>query len=105
MSSTEALKTRLSEYFDGANVSLFWKGRVGLYAVLEAWGIDQGDEVIIPGFTCVVVSNAVLYLGAKPVYVDIEQKTLNTTLDRIKALRTPNTKAVICQNTFGLSSE
>src|SRR6188472_4494112 len=50
----------------------FWKGRVALYAILESLGIGPGDEVIVPGFTCVVVPNAVLYRGARPVYVDIE---------------------------------
>ena len=52
-------------------VFLYWKGRVALYAVLKAMGIREGDEVIIPAFTCVVVPNAILYLSAKPVYVDI----------------------------------
>jgi len=50
----------------------FWKGRVALFAILESLGIGSGDEVIMPGFTCVVVPNAVLYRGAIPIYVDIE---------------------------------
>jgi perosamine synthetase len=44
----------------------FFKGRVALYAVLKAIGIKPGDEVILPGFTCIVVPNAIIYLGAKP---------------------------------------
>lgn len=105
MDSAERLKQRISGRFDGSDVFLYWKGRVGLYSVLRAWGVGPGDEVILPAFTCVVVPNAVLYLGAKPVYVDIDARTLNATLDRIKSAKTDKTKAVICQNTFGLSSE
>jgi dTDP-4-amino-4,6-dideoxygalactose transaminase len=40
-------------------------------------GVNPGDEIIIPGFTCVVVPNAIIYLGARPVYVDIDVKTYN----------------------------
>jgi dTDP-4-amino-4,6-dideoxygalactose transaminase len=105
MKNADRLKQLVSRQFKGDPVFLFWKGRVGLYAILKAWGVGPGDEVILPAFTCVVVPNAVLYLGAKPVYVDIDEKSLNTTLLRIKDARTDKTKAVICQNTFGLSSE
>ncbi|MBS0212189.1 MAG: DegT/DnrJ/EryC1/StrS aminotransferase family protein [Proteobacteria bacterium] len=105
MNQSDRLKQLVSRQFEGDAVFLFWKGRVGLYAILKAWGIGPDDEVIVPAFTCVVVPNAVLYLGAKPVYVDVEEQSLNTTLRRIEAARTGKTKAVICQNTFGLSSE
>jgi dTDP-4-amino-4,6-dideoxygalactose transaminase len=87
------------------NVFLFWKGRVALFTILKAMGIKTGDEIILPGFTCVVVPNAIKYLGAKPVYVDIKQDTLNPTYKQIIDSVTSNTKAIIVQNTFGLSSD
>ena len=86
-------------------ISLFWKGRVGLYAILKAMGIGEGDEVIIPAFTCVVVPNAIIYLGAKPVYVDIDPSTYNIDCSKIEATITASTKVIIAQNTFGLSSD
>jgi dTDP-4-amino-4,6-dideoxygalactose transaminase len=55
----------------------FAAGRMGLYAILKAIGVGPGDEVILPAFTCVVVPNAILYLGARPIYVDIEADTYN----------------------------
>ena len=55
----------------------FWKGRTALRAILEALGLREGDEVIVPGFTCVVVPNAVRFLGATPVFVDIAAGTYN----------------------------
>ena len=83
----------------------YWKGRVALTAIFKALNLKEGDEVILPAFTCVVVPNAIIYLKATPVYVDINLDSYNTSLERIKEKVTPNTKVVMCQNTFGLSSE
>src|SRR5215510_9813442 len=49
----------------------FWKARVALYALLRALDLQENDEVILPGYTCIVVSNAIRFAGAKPVYADI----------------------------------
>ncbi|MBT5856604.1 hypothetical protein HOH87_08245 [bacterium] len=86
-------------------MSFFWKGRVALYAILKALDIGPGDEVVLPGYTCIVVPNAILYTGAKPVYCDIDPATFNADTASIVASITPNTKAIIIQNTYGLSSD
>lgn len=86
------------------NVFLYWKGRVALFAILKAMGIGKNDEIILPGFTCVVVPNAIIYTGAKPVYVDITSEDYNMNFDLIEKAITNKTKVIICQNTFGLSS-
>ena len=83
---------------------LYWKGRVALYALLKAMGVSKGDEVILPAYSCVVVPNAILYLGAKPVYVDVDLETYNANIHKIKDSITDKTKVIICQNSFGLSS-
>lgn len=73
--------------------------------------IGPGDEVILPGFTCVVVPNAIMYLGAKPVYVDIDPKTFNIDAAKLEELLTSHSsqltqpKAVIVQHTFGIPAE
>jgi len=87
------------------NVFLFWKGRVALYAILKGLGVTLGDEVIIPAFTCVVVPNAIIYLGATPIYVDIDPATYNMDIHKLAAAITSKTKVIIAQNTFGLSSD
>lgn len=87
------------------HISLYWKGRVALYTLLKAAGTGPGDEVILPGFTCVVVANAILYLGATPVYADVETDTLQPAAQTIRSLVTERTKAIILQNTFGLSAD
>jgi perosamine synthetase len=55
----------------------FWKGRVAMYAILRALGVGEGYEVILPGYTCVMDVNPIKYLGARPVYVDIDPVTYN----------------------------
>lgn len=87
------------------NVFLFWKGRVALYAILKGLGITPGDEVIIPAFTCVVVPNAIIYIGATPIYVDIDPSTYNMDTHKLAAAITSKTKIIIAQNTFGLSPD
>ena len=97
-------KKHIADYLGVNNVYLFWKARVGLYTILKAMGVEAGDEVILPAYTCVVVPNAIIYLGAKPIYVDIDKTTFNSTTQNIKAAVTSKTKVIICQNTYGLSS-
>ena len=79
----------------------FWKGRVSLYAILSTLGVSGGDEVILPGYTCVMDVNPIKYLGAKPVYVDIEPNTFNMNVDLLEDKITPNTKVIIAQHTYG----
>lgn len=99
-------KEKLAEYLecDPDNIFLYWKGRAALYAILKAMEIGAGDEVIVQAYTCVVVANAIIYLGAIPVYVDIDPTTYNINVNLLAASITEKTKAVICQNTYGLSS-
>ncbi len=86
------------------DIFFYWKGRVALYALLKAMGVKAGDEVIVQGYTCVVVANAIIYLGATPAYVDIDLDTFNMNLDSLRQKVTARTKVIICQNTYGLSS-
>jgi perosamine synthetase len=103
----EKYKSEIAKYLgvSSSEVFLFWKGRVALYAILKAMGVKKGDEVILPAFTCVVVPNAIMYLGAKPVYVDIDPDTYNMNLSKMEDLINSNTKVIIAQNTFGLSPD
>ncbi len=112
MSATKAqqiekqYKNELIKYLHCEEDALFfyWKGRVALHELLRAMGVGEGDEVLVQGYTCVVVANAILYLKATPVYADIDKKTFNVNLDSLKERITEKTKVIICQNTYGLSS-
>jgi dTDP-4-amino-4,6-dideoxygalactose transaminase len=79
----------------------FWKGRVALYAILRGLGVGEGDEITLPGYTCVMNVNPVKYVGARPVYVDIEPVTYNLDPALLEAQITPRTRAIIAQHTYG----
>lgn len=79
-------------------------GSTALEALLEAVGVGPGDEVIVPPFTFVATSNAVLQRGARPVFVDIEPDTFNLDPHRVEeTLRgRSHVKAVLVVHLYGL---
>lgn len=79
----------------------FSSGRGALYAILKNLGIGKGDEVLVEGFTCVAVVDAILATGAMPIYVDI-QKDFTINLADAEKKVTSKTKALILQHTFGI---
>jgi perosamine synthetase len=103
----DRFRTRIGETLGVApnRVTLFSRGRVALYAILRALDIGPGDEVIVPSFTCVAVPNAILYTGARPVWVDIDAETYTIDPLAVEAAISPRTRAILAQNTFGLSAD
>jgi dTDP-4-amino-4,6-dideoxygalactose transaminase len=83
----------------------FWKARVAMYAILRAMGVGEGDEVILPGYTCVMDINPIKYLGARPIYVDIEPHTYNMNVDLLEKAITPKAKVIVAQHTYGYPCE
>lgn len=98
----ERYEQRFADVTGARQAVSFASGRMGLYAILEAMGIGDGDEVILPAFTCVVVPNAVRYRGARPVYADIDRRTYNLDVASVARRVTARTRAIIAQHTFGL---
>lgn len=86
----------------GAPTHLFGSGREALLAILRALKCRAGEEVIVQGYTCVVVPNAIIAAGMTPVFADIEEDTLNLDVAEVEKLITPQTRAIICQHTFGI---
>ena len=66
-----------------------------LHLALEAAGVQQGDEVIVPTMTFTATAEVVCYLGARPVLVDCEPDTLNLDVGRLDGALSPRTKAII----------
>ena len=83
----------------------FCHARVGLYGLLLALGVGPGDEVLLQVPTHVVVSNAIRYAGARPVYVDCRLDNYNIDLAQAEQRITPRTKVLILQHTFGIPVE
>ncbi len=97
----EQYEQKFAEVCGAKRAFAFWKGRVALYAILKTMGVTTGDEVIVPGYTCVMNVNPIKYLGAKPVYVDIEPVTFNIDVNLLREKITSNTKVIIAQHTYG----
>ncbi len=120
------LEKELGDYLGRKHVHLFESGREAEYFLLKAMGIGETykdkmqdsrhktqvkergkgrqetgkDEVIIQAFTCVAVPDPILWVGAKPVYADVDD-SFNLDPRRLEAAISKNTKAVIFQDTFG----
>jgi perosamine synthetase len=91
----ETFEKLLADYTGRKHVLAFNSGTSALQAILMALGIGPGDEVIVPSFTFIATANAPLFVGAKPVFADIEEKTFGLDpADVIKKI-TPRTKAII----------
>tara|TARA_Y100001973_G_scaffold20582_1_gene30381 strand:- start:4772 stop:5908 length:1137 start_codon:yes stop_codon:yes gene_type:complete len=74
----------------------------GLHAALAAAGVGSGDEVIQPAVTVIMDAYATLYLGATPVFVDINPETWNIDVNEIEKSITEKTKAIIVVSLYGL---
>ncbi|HYE60065.1 MAG TPA: aminotransferase class I/II-fold pyridoxal phosphate-dependent enzyme [Candidatus Kapabacteria bacterium] len=94
-------KAWLQSYFKGSNAFLLDSGRSALFVALKALDIKPGDEVLIQGYTCVVVTNAIRWAGGIPVYVDV-QNDFNMDPTDLQKKITEKSKILIIQHTFGV---
>ena len=101
----EQYQQKFARFLGAERAFAFWKGRVALYALLRALDVGADDEVILPGYTCVMNVNPIKYVGARPVYVDIEPDTFNINVNLLKEKITSKTKAIIAQHTYGYPCE
>lgn len=97
----EEYQREFARYFGAERAFAFWKGRVALYALLRALDIREGDEVILPGYTCVMNVNPIKYVGARPIYVDIEPETFNIDVNLVEEKITDKTRVIVAQHTYG----
>ena len=85
----------LSELFRGRTVRVFNSGAVTIEVALRMLGIDEGHEVITTPLAWAATANAVLKVGARPVFVDIDPTTRHIDPARIEAAITPRTRAIL----------
>jgi len=76
-------------------------GTSALHLIIRALGIKDGDEVITTPFSFIASANCILYERAKPVFVDIDEKTLNIDPSKIEEKITKKTKAILAVDVFG----
>lgn len=105
ISSTGKYVTQFEETFSkycGVNYGVaVSNGTVALHLALTTLGIGKGDEVIVPDITFAATINAVIYTGAMPVIVDIEEDSWCIDPNEIEKAITPNTKAIIPVHIYG----
>jgi len=76
-------------------------GTAALHLALIALDIKPGDEVIVPALTFIASANAIIYTGAKPVFIDIESETFNLDIRQIAKKITSRTKAIMTVDLYG----
>lgn len=108
-SSGSTMMRRLEEAFSqrfGMQYGIsFVNGTSTMHAALEAMGVGEGDEVIVPPLTMSATSFAVLQANATPVFADVDARTFQIDPESIRARITPNTKAIITVALYGLSPD
>jgi perosamine synthetase len=85
----------LADYLGTKYALVFNSGTSALHAILIAYGLKEGDEVIVPSFTFIATANAPLFVGTKPVFADIEVTTYGLDPEDVRRKITPKTKAII----------
>lgn len=97
----ERFEAAMAEYIGVPHAVAVSSGTAGLHLALLALGIGLGDEVIVPSFAFVAVASAVLYVGARPVFVDVGAESLNVSPNAVEAAVTRRTRAILAVHTFG----
>lgn len=82
----------------------FWRGRVGLWAILQAC-LERPGEVLVPAYTCDMVPAAIRFAGGRCRYMDVEAGGYLSPPEQVAASRTPATRAVLCQHTYGIPAD
>lgn len=95
------LEGKLAAYTGARHCISVANGTDALQIALMALGVGPGDEVITPGFTYIATAETVALLRAKPVYVDIDERTYNLDPAQLEAAITPRTKAIIPVSLYG----
>lgn len=99
--NVQALESELAAYLGVEHAVTCASGTDALHLALRAAGIGPGDEVITTAFTFIATAEAIRYVGATPVFVDIDPKTFNIDPERVEAAITPRTRALLPVHLFG----
>ncbi len=91
----QEFESALAAYVGTSHALVFSSGTAALHALMLAYGFGPGDEIIVPSFTFIATSNAALFVGATPVFAEIEQATFGLDPVDVEKKITKNTKAIM----------
>ena len=97
----EEFEKRFAEYIGVKHALTIANGTLALTAALKAAGVGPGDEVIVPCFTFIATATAVLAVGARPVFADIELETYTIDPRDVENKLTSRTRAIIAVHLYG----
>ena len=99
----EEFEEQIAEkYLGGESALAVGSGTDALHLAYLLAGVKEGDEVLVPVFTCTATNIPLLYIGAKVVFVDIDPNSMNISIDDVKKKITERTKAVVCIDYGGI---
>ena len=97
-----AFETRFAEYVGAKHAVAVSSCTTALHLALIAAGISSGDEVLCPSLSFIATANSIRYVGATPVFVDIDPLTFNLDPNRLAEAITPRTRAILVVHQIGL---
>lgn len=95
------LETAFAQYCGTKYAAAVNSGTAALHAALYAAGVGPGDEVVTTPFSFIATINPILFLGARPVLVDIDPATFNIDVQRVEAAITDKTKVIMPVHLYG----
>lgn len=98
-------ETKLKSYLQTGNAAAVSSGTAALHLALESCDIGPGDEVIVPSLTFVASIQAILSVGAKPVFCEVSPENLNMDIADVRKKISENTKAIMPVHYCGISCE
>ncbi len=98
----EAFEREMVGYLGAAHACAVSSGTAALHLALRAVGVGPGDEVVTVSHSFIATANAIRFLDATPVFVDIEPATYNMDPDLVEAAITDTTRAILCVHQMGM---
>ncbi len=103
--NVESFEQEIASYHNVNSAVGLASGTDALHLSLNALNIKKGDEVITTPFTFIASAEAIAYVGATPVFVDIDKNTLNMDVSKIEEKITSRTKAIVVVHLFGIPAD
>ncbi|MBI3600628.1 MAG: DegT/DnrJ/EryC1/StrS family aminotransferase [Nitrospinae bacterium] len=104
-SAVEKFESEMAEYIGVKGGAAVSSGTAALHLSLKALGVKEGDDVAIPSYICPALLNAVHYIGANPLLIDIDNSSYDIDPSDLRRRLTKRTKAIIVPHIFGLPAD